>query len=94
MSRWGYFSVYNLIENLNQYFSKSKNYSEDFNNDIVKIEENFSTNSSYPVLEKIKEVLIDKYYPKIIEDLKLTDAQIFFLERAADLVNRDDSDFD
>ncbi len=84
----------NLIENLNQYFSKSKNYSEDFNNDIVKIEENFSTNSSYPVLEKIKKVLIDKYYPKIIEDLKLTDAQIFFLERAADLVNRDDSDFD
>ncbi len=46
------------------------------------------------MLEKIKEVLIDKYYPKIIEDLKLTDAQIFFLERAADLVNRDDSDFD
>ena len=46
------------------------------------------------MVKEIKEILIKKYYPKIVEGLKLTDGELFILERAGDLIQRKDDDFE
>ena len=42
------------------------------------------------MMKHIEDLLLTRYLPKIIEKLNLTEEQVYFLSRAADLINRSD----